>query len=485
MKQVFNLLLVSLALIGSAQDTHYWSQTFGARSSVLSGAVIGGVRDNSAVFYNPGAIGLATTQSFSINANLYRIHKLRVDGAFVDGDEMKSVRVSIFPQFMGSSLPIKHKKWSATFGLMMRHYDNERIRYRHEQFSEIFPDAFGNEEFIGNFEYENSVIDQWGGVGIAYSPKPNLSIGISTFIAYRNHKFRYGYNTRAITTDPANQFVASFIEAEEIVIDNFRLLWKAGLAYEVGKFKLGLTLTTPSLNVVGFGNASRELSLYNTPLGSDPNDRSDLVGNDRQENLKSTFKTPWAVGFGFEFELQKHRLMLSSEFFSAISNYRVLNTTVQPFLRPSGVDYPIPEDEFMTVLSSASAVLNIGIGHQWSVTDKMDILWGFRTDFAAQPNFGDGLEMYMNNISFDIYHFTLGYALKLKKSGLNFGFDYAFSGTRSSGTVANFDQPERIYNFQDAIQYDGSYRYNGLSLIVGFTQEFGGEKEETKTEVAP
>jgi hypothetical protein len=262
-------------------------------------------------------------------------------------------------------------------------------------------------------------------------------------------------------------------------------VWKAGVAYEVAKLQLGFTLTTPSLNVVGFGNASRELSLYNTPLGSNPADRSDLVGNDRQENLKSTFKTPWAVGFGFEFDLQKHRLMLSSEFFSAISNYRVLNTTLQPFLRPSGVDYPIPEDEFMTVLSSASAVLNIGIGHQWSVTDKMDILWGFRTDFAAEPNFGDGLEMYMNNISFDIYHLTLGYALKLKKSGLNFGFDYAFSGTRSSGTVANFDQPERIYNFQDAIQYDGFYRYNGLSLIVGFTQEFGGEKEEIKTGVEP
>jgi hypothetical protein len=453
MKHLFLLLSLLSPILLLGQDNHYWSQNFGARSSMLSGAVTAGVRDNSAVFYNPAGIGLDSTQSFSLNANLYRIHKLRI--------------------LLASSLPIKHPKWSASFALIMRHFDNERIRYRHEQFSDIFPDAFGNEEFIGNFEYENNVIEQWGGLAFAYSPNEHLSIGLTTFIAYRNQKFRFGYNTRAITVDPNNLFVSSLVLNDEIVIDNFRLLWKAGLAYQTGIFKLGLTLTAPSLNVVGFGNVSRELSYYNYPSVNNINDRSDLLGNDRQQNLKSTFKTPWAVGAGFEFEFAKHRLMLNTEFFSAISNYRVLNTESRPFIRPSGLSYPIPQDEFLTVLASGSAVMNFGFGHEWSFTDKMALLWGFRTDFAAEPEYTDGFEMYLNNITFDLYHVTLGYAIKLKKSGLNFGLDYAFSGTNAIETISNFDQPERIYYALPTEQYNSSFRYNGLSLILGFTQEFG------------
>jgi hypothetical protein len=169
--------------------------------------------------------------------------------------------------------------------------------------------------------------------------------------------------------------------------------------------------------------------------------------------------------------------MLSAEFFSAISSYRVLNTQPQPFIRPSGVNYPIPEEEFLTVLSGGSAVLNLAFGHEWAVSDKMALLWGFRTDFASIPNYSDGFELYMNNIAFDLYHLTLGYTLNLKKSGLNVGLDYAFSGTRADQTIANFDQPALIYNFEPVEQYDTRYRYNGLSLIVGFTQEFGGSKK--------
>ena len=45
------LMLVSYALTG--QDSHYWSNQFGTRSSLLSGAVIAGYSDNSMIHYNP------------------------------------------------------------------------------------------------------------------------------------------------------------------------------------------------------------------------------------------------------------------------------------------------------------------------------------------------------------------------------------------------------------------------------------------------
>ena len=38
-----------------AQDDHYWAQQFGATGTLMGGAMVGGVNDNSAVFYNPAA----------------------------------------------------------------------------------------------------------------------------------------------------------------------------------------------------------------------------------------------------------------------------------------------------------------------------------------------------------------------------------------------------------------------------------------------
>ena len=52
----------------AAQDSQYWTQQYGPRASLLSGAVIGSVGDISGTFYNPGALGLADELAFAISA---------------------------------------------------------------------------------------------------------------------------------------------------------------------------------------------------------------------------------------------------------------------------------------------------------------------------------------------------------------------------------------------------------------------------------
>ena len=42
----------------AAQDAHYWTNQYGTTGNLLGGAVVGSVVDLSAVFYNPGAVGL-------------------------------------------------------------------------------------------------------------------------------------------------------------------------------------------------------------------------------------------------------------------------------------------------------------------------------------------------------------------------------------------------------------------------------------------
>ena len=51
------ILIFSYAPI-NAQETYYWNITYGTRSTLLGGAVIGSVSDLSATYYNPGAVAL-------------------------------------------------------------------------------------------------------------------------------------------------------------------------------------------------------------------------------------------------------------------------------------------------------------------------------------------------------------------------------------------------------------------------------------------
>jgi len=71
-KNILFLLLVLTAMQAYSQDDHYWTQQFGAVSTIMGGAVIAGVRDNTAIYYNPGALGFINHPSLSVDANVYK-----------------------------------------------------------------------------------------------------------------------------------------------------------------------------------------------------------------------------------------------------------------------------------------------------------------------------------------------------------------------------------------------------------------------------
>src|SRR5687767_15177530 len=78
-------LLIPVLLISCysciSQDTHYWALQFGTRSSLMGGAVVGRVKDNSAIFYNPACLAFIDTSSITINADLYQLEKTRIENA--------------------------------------------------------------------------------------------------------------------------------------------------------------------------------------------------------------------------------------------------------------------------------------------------------------------------------------------------------------------------------------------------------------------
>ena len=61
-------MILILVLFGTsrvlAQEMNYNTFQVGSRSALMGGAVVGGVRDTSATFYNPGPSVLSRTRAF-------------------------------------------------------------------------------------------------------------------------------------------------------------------------------------------------------------------------------------------------------------------------------------------------------------------------------------------------------------------------------------------------------------------------------------
>jgi hypothetical protein len=87
---LFTLLLVSISTQVNAQDTHYWTQQFGTKSALLGGAVIGGVRDNSGIYYNPATIAYINNKNLSVTANAYQWDKISFKNGAGSGVNIKS-----------------------------------------------------------------------------------------------------------------------------------------------------------------------------------------------------------------------------------------------------------------------------------------------------------------------------------------------------------------------------------------------------------
>ncbi len=99
-----------------AQDTQYWTLMPGSRSALMSGAVIGGTRDNTAVFYNPASLGFIDTASVSVNASLYRFDKIHIENAVGERRDFKSSHFSNFPLLLSGTFNTRNPGGRSAMG---------------------------------------------------------------------------------------------------------------------------------------------------------------------------------------------------------------------------------------------------------------------------------------------------------------------------------------------------------------------------------
>ena len=102
--------------IVSAQDNHYWINQYGPTSTLLGGAVTGGVRDNSLIFYNPGAAAFTSNFNLSIQSDVVYYENLHIKNGAGTGIDLNHEGFTGTPQLL--AFTYGNKKTAAAENLL-------------------------------------------------------------------------------------------------------------------------------------------------------------------------------------------------------------------------------------------------------------------------------------------------------------------------------------------------------------------------------
>ena len=388
--------LVLLATSIEAQDRQFWDQAVGGKTALLGGVAVGGVRDYSATFYNPGALSFLTKKSMNVNFNMYGIK----DFSFINGGgpdiDSRYTRVSLYPASLAGPLPfIGDSTNRFSYMIYANGYSYVRISERFEGYSDVIPtrtqtNLFEGDEFLINQGKIDALLSEVS-VGFGYSKKisDNVGLGVTLLGAYRDQtKIRYesyvAYDTlyqRAATSDV-------YIDLDYWAV---RFSAKFGVAAEFDNLKLGATITTPSFAIKKFSGGTDQASVTSNNVVVDTaGAQIDIIASDRQEGLPVNYRSPFSIAAGIEYTFSEQtKIHFAAEWFAPLSTYVVMQPESGDFILNNPITVrPIDSAELLRVYDSMKSLFNVGIAFEHKLSDSFSGYAAIRTDFS-NANFED------------------------------------------------------------------------------------------------
>lgn len=475
MKTQFVFLFLIIPCFAITQDYHYWSEQFGARAALLGGAMIANPEDNTAVFYNPAALGMLESSSISVNATVYKAQLTYLENLAGQGNSDQYIRYVYYPQMLSGMLPLKKdSRFKLGYVLMTRFNDRQRYNTRVTDVTDVMEDIPGDEYYVGAFEMYKSIDEQWGGLGLGYRLSDKISLGITQFVSYRYQDYRKSIYARAIPVVDSDYFLSSINSYEDFVYFNWRILWKLGISISLENLDMGFTITTPTLNIYGDNDVQREISFSNLPNFIGEGIVLDFLAIDRQESIGTHYKLPWSFGAGLKYVSGTTSFNLALEYFTAINEYNISKADQRPVIYPPSIytDELIGKVDFLSVKGKNNAVFNVALGMEKQMSEKVDMLLGARTNFSSFRNIPDTDGIIMLGRTWDLYHLSGGITYKFQKSALTAGLDLMFGYKDNMTNYVNFNDPKDYHGLLNIPEDNMRAIDLGGSFIIGYTYYF-------------
>jgi hypothetical protein len=426
-----------------AQEDNYWNLQYGTRSTLLGGTVIGSVSDLSATYYNPGAIALFQDTKFIISAQAYQYDKYKIkDGAGVNRDLNYS---SITPSAGFAAFNIDFgflKDDKIIVSVLTRVLGEIEFKNRIIDSVEVIESSPGKEDFAGGINYYRKFNEVWA--GITYSARINeiIGIGCTGYIAVKSYQNQSSVILQALKSDGD---IASYTRVNNYNYNNWRTLLKGGIGINLNPLTVGISVTTPSLNLFGSGSVGTNLFVS----GLDSN----RFSSNYQDDVKSEYKTSWAAGFGAAYRLDKYKFHISTEWFNAVNNYYVLDT--EPYKSQSSGEVLTNDFTHQT-----KSIINYGLGIDYFAADSLIFSASFISDYSAKSD-DIGLDQ-PQTLGLNLFHISAGSTFKVWKSLLTLGLVYTYGSQNLEETINLTGNENGIFSS------DAKLQYSQIKFLVGF-----------------
>jgi len=461
-KILFSILLVNLTLAGVSQTGYYWTQQYGTRSILLGGAVIGGVEDLGAVYYNPGRLAIIENPAFLINSNVYELNEISVEDAVGERANLAKSNFSGIPSFVAGTFRLKFaKNHNFAYSILVRNLVDLSFTFRDEITGDIIEEYPGEETFEGEIEYNNRLKEQWFGLTWSYALNPRFSVGVTMNIVKSNQNRGNLIHLRTLTEA---EEVAMYKYHRSYDFSAFKLLWKVGLAWELEKVYLGLSITTPSIGLIN--NASYTYQRYFSGVQGVSLDK-DIYENSYQDGLTSKYETPLSIGIGSSFPLGNHKIHISGEWYSHIPRYTMIRAN-------DHIGQTTGDTIRFHVLGEMESVVNLGIGAEIYLSPKVSLYGSFNTDFSAIPKNVAGFTSQMDEFHnswfrTNLYHFGMGVNLQFRGTQITLGSNYA-------GASQKFTRPIDFPHEGDDNIFeqngDATFKWSRWRFVLSFSFPF-------------
>lgn len=452
------IILCAFVNINAQNDAHYWTHQYGAKGLLLNGAVIASTEDETAVYYNPGAMGNGEDFGVSLTFFTPSYSVLRTENFLGAGNTLRNRNFGFTPGFAAvGGRPFKNKKIKATLTSFTRFKSGLGSRSR-ETGQVQNQDGF---IFVGNLDFSRRVNQRWFGYGMAYRFNDKLSIGVTQFGVMHSENASLSVQKEIIPEDdPYQLYLAWRTKVKYRVSFKGGLLNKIGVAATLGNVKIGLVATTPIYKYFLDGTSYdvEDLKVFSP-------DSIVLVSNLKSAALQE-YHTPWSFGLGLDFKIKRTRVSFSTEYFMKVKPYTLIDDTDDPFNGEASGEFL---NRFL-VKAGEKAVLNVAVGLQTKYNDKATIIWGFRTDFNQRrldPNFES---LSFLSTSPDIFHLSCGGFFTAWNNQFSLGLDYAYGAKKTNTRVADLNNVTAENLFQLSGSGPVTTRYQAWTLV--FTYDF-------------
>lgn len=435
-----------------SQDYHHWSEQFGARASFLGGAATAGLGDNATVYYNAASMAFVEHPSLSISVNAYRFTNTKLKNALGEGFDLENNQFTTMPNLIAGIYTAK-KNSKFRFGYAMITRRNYHSKYDHlfQGLREVQSSTVGPESFVGSYNQNHQLLEYWAGIAMSYQVTPYMSLGLAHFGIYRNVKYSNANEFSALPTDGSTGDVASFTSRISFNYWNVKGVFKPSIAFSLEKFKFGISYTTPSFNMMGKADVSRDFSVINM----DELIATDLKVVDRAENLKVTHKEFGSLAIGFSVRMGKKTwLHWTNETYFGGKYYLIFDTDQSPSTYPNGIsDEDLTEffgdQHFLAFGEETVSRTNIGLGIEIAIHKDWQLYLGGRTDFMfnERPYF-NYKQIGIDASKWNLYHASIGFAYTTKKmKRFSAGFEFGFTPERKYHHTINYHDPTQANLF--------------------------------------